>query len=77
MAFKKQCDLEFVIPFDGIIVYDKNDIRWWMGTTEEGLRVFIDKYKNQNIGLEEFRIFRDGEYIETVKEYMEREMTDE
>ena len=77
MAFKKQCDLEFVIPFDGIIVYDKNDIRWWMGTTEEGLRVFIDKYKNQNIGLEEFRIFRDGEYIETVKEYMEREMADE
>lgn len=72
MAFKEQCDLEFVIPFDGIIVYDKNDVRWWMGTTEEGLRVFIDKYKNQNIGLEEFRIFRDGEYIETVKEYMER-----
>lgn len=77
MAFKKQCDLEFVIPFDGIIVYDKNDIRWWMGMTEEGLRVFIDKYKNQNIGLDEFRIFRDGEYIETVKEYMEREMGDE
>lgn len=77
MAFKEQCDLEFVIPFDGIIVYDKNDIRWWMGTTEKGLRVFIDKYKNQNIGLEEFRIFRDGEYIETVKEYMEREMLDE
>ena len=74
MAFKEQCDLEFVIPFDGIIVYDKSDIRWWMGTTEEGLRVFINKYKDRDVGLEEFRIFRNGEYVETVGEYMKREM---
>ena len=74
MAFKKQCDLEFVIPFDGIIVYDKNDIRWWMGSNDEGLRVFINKYKDKNVGLDEFRIFRNGEYVETVGEYMKREM---
>ena len=74
MAFKKQCDLEFVIPFDGIIVYDKNDIRWWMGSNDEGLRVFINKYKDKKVGLHEFRIFRNGEYVETVGEYMKREM---
>lgn len=77
MAFKEQCDLEFVIPFDGIIVYDKSDIRWWTGTTEDGLKIFIKKYLERNIGVEGFRIFRNGEYIETVKEYMEREIADE
>lgn len=77
MAFKEQCDMEFVIPFDGIVIYDKNDVRWWMGTTEEGMKVFINKYRNKNVGLVEFRIFRNGEYIETVGEYMERETTDE
>lgn len=74
MAFKKQCDLETVIPFDGTIVYDKNDIRWWMGSNDEGLRVFINKYKDRDVNLEEFRIFRNGEYVETVGEYMKREM---
>ena len=74
MAFKEQCDIETVIPFDGIVVYDKNDIRWWMGTTEDGLKIFINRYIDKNVGLRDFRIFRGGEYVETVGEYMKREM---
>ena len=76
MAFKEQCDMEFVIPFDGFIVYDSNDVRWWMGTTDGGLRVFINKYIDRNVGVEGFRIFKNGEYVETVAEYMKREMTE-
>ena len=76
MAFKKQCDIETVIPFDGIVVYDKDDIRWWMGTTEDGLRAFINKYIDKNVGLADFRIFRAGEYIETVAQYASREMSE-
>ena len=72
MAFNEQCDMETVIPFDGFIVYDKNDVRWWMGTNEDGLKIFISTYKERGVSIEDFRIFKGKEFIETVGEYMER-----
>lgn len=76
MAFKEQCDMEFVIPFDGFVVCDKDDIRWWMGTTEDGLKIFINRYIDKNVGLADFRIYKNGEYVETVAEYINREMSE-
>ena len=72
MAFKEQCDIETVIPFDKIIVYDENDVRWWMGTNEDGLKIFIATYKERVVAIEDFRIFKGKEFIETVGGYMER-----
>lgn len=72
MAFKEQYDIETVIPFDGIIVYDNDDVRWWMGTIEDGLKIFIATYKEKGVAIEDFRIFRGEEFIETVGEYIER-----
>lgn len=72
MAFNEQCDIETVIPFDGIIVYDENDVRWWMGTNEDGLKIFITTYKERGNAIEGFRIFKGKEFVETVGEYMER-----
>lgn len=72
MAFNEQCDMETVIPFDGYIVYDQNDVRWWMGTNEDGLKIFIATYKERGVAIEDFRIFKGKEFIETVGEYMER-----
>lgn len=70
MAFKEQCDMETVIPLDAYIVYDKNDVRWWMGTNEDGLKIFIATYKERDVAIEDFRIFKGKEFIETVGDYM-------
>ena len=72
MAFWEQCDIEEVIPFDGFIVYDEKDVRWWMGYTEEGLKDFISTYKKKGIDIDSFRIFKEGKCIETVGEYWRR-----
>ena len=66
------CDRQDVLRFDGMIVYGEG-IRYWMGTTEEGLNVFIDRYINRdNIDVRKFEIYRNGEFAETIGDYLKR-----
>ncbi len=68
-----QCDFESVIRFDGIIVYDEEGVRWWMGVNETGLNSFIDSYLNSDkIDVRTFKIYKNREFIETVGEYIKR-----
>lgn len=57
-----------------ITIYDKNDVVWWTGTNNDGLKIFISNYREKGVAIEDFRIFRGGNYVETIKCYMEREM---
>lgn len=57
-----------------ITIYDKNDVVWWTGTNNDGLKIFISNYREKGVAIDDFRIFRGGNYVETIKCYMEREM---
>lgn len=68
----RDCDFDGVFKFPGMIVFD-GDVRQWMGTTEDGLDKYIERYKNHDeMDLMSFEIYKDGKFIETIGDYLKR-----
>lgn len=65
----KPCERDDVIVFDGYVVYG-NNIPWWMGIDEAGLKSFIDDWKDREADLMSFEIYKGGEFVGTVGEYI-------
>ena len=64
----KVCDIEAVIPFDGIVVMMGN-IRYWMGY-EEAFDRFVEQCEDPR--LDTFEVYKLGERLGTVSEYRNR-----
>jgi len=68
----KDCNVEGLFKFPGMIVFD-GDIRQWMGTTEEGLDDYIARHiDGKETGLMDYKIYKNGEFIETIGGYLKR-----
>lgn len=60
------CDIEAVIPFDGIIVMMEDGIRYWMGY-EEAFDRLIEQCDDPR--LDTFDVYKLGKRLGTVGEY--------
>lgn len=67
----KDCNVDGVFKFPGMIVFD-GDVRQWMGMTYKGLDDYIDYTKGKDPGLMEYKIYKNGEFIETIGDYVKR-----
>ncbi len=67
----KDCNVEGVYHFPGMIVFD-GDVPQWTGVDEAGLDAYIEKYRNRDKGLMGYKIYKAGEFVETIGDYVSR-----
>lgn len=67
----QDCNIDGVFKFPGMIVFD-GDYRQWMGVNEKGLDDYIEYTKDKDPGLMDFKIYKNGEFIETIGDYIKR-----
>lgn len=67
----KDCNVEGLFKFPGMIVFD-GDVRMWAGTTYDGLDRYIERHLGIDPDLMGYRIYKDGELIETIGDYVKR-----
>lgn len=68
----QDCNIDGVYRFSGMIVFD-GDVQQWMGTTEKGLDSYIKYCLDRNEkGLLDYQIYQNGEFIETIGDYLKR-----
>lgn len=68
----QDCNFDGAYKFPGMIVFD-GDVRQWMGITEDGLDDYIDRHMNgKEVGLMDYKIYKNGEFIETIGDYLKR-----
>lgn len=67
----QDCNFDGVYRFSGMIVFD-GDVRQWMGMTEKGLDDYIKYATDRGEDLTRYEIYRNGEFIETIGDYIKR-----
>lgn len=67
----QDCNFDGVYRFPGMIVFD-GDVRQWMGMTEKGLDDYIKYATDRGEDLTRYEIYRNGEFIETIGDYIKR-----
>lgn len=65
-----ECSNDDLITFMGMTVVSPTGVKWWMGTTEDGLQTFIDRHKDAVKSLSEFSLYKNGEFVGKLGEYM-------